>query len=229
MKTTSQIQQRLDYLRGELRAERISLGEIAELQDLAPFISREDVELLEAAGVPEFPEPPARAAAATNEKSMNASFNPYYKQKFTTHHRKEHGTCAHYIVLDLDDLHLGNASCQHRVFHEPVVLRLYWSKVTAYACLWVRGETALDAQGSTVRLMPGSSAGDGCGSASGSGRAAGYGYHKASAAAGEAIRNAGFTLSEAINGRGESAIVDALLAIAQCIGVRKPALIQAHN
>jgi len=219
MKTTSQIQQRLDYLRGELRAERISLGEIAELQDLAPFISREDVELLEAAGVPEFPEPPARAAAATNEKSMNASFNPHHPQKFTTHHRKEHGTCAHYIVLDLDDLHLGNASNQHRVYREPVVLRLYWSKVTAYACLWVSSKAALD----------GTSAGDGCGSASGSGRAAGYGYHKASAAAGEAIRNAGFTLSEAINGRGEGAIVDALLAIAQCIGVRKPALIQAHN
>ena len=89
--------------------------------------------------------------------------------------------------------------------------------------------TALDAQGSTVRLMPGSSAGDGCGSASGSGRAAGYGYHKASAAAGEAIRNAGFTLDADIDGRGEGAIVDALLAIAQCIGVRKPALIQAGN
>ena len=76
MKTTSQIQQRLDYLRGELRAERISLGEIAELQDLAPFISREDVELLEAAGVPEFPEPPARAAAATNEMSMKHQHKP---------------------------------------------------------------------------------------------------------------------------------------------------------
>jgi hypothetical protein len=47
------IRERLEYLRGELRAERISWGELAELQELAEFIERGDVELLEAAGVPE--------------------------------------------------------------------------------------------------------------------------------------------------------------------------------
>jgi hypothetical protein len=50
------IKDRLEYLRGELRAERISYGEIAELQSLAEHIEPGDVELLEAAGVPEFPE-----------------------------------------------------------------------------------------------------------------------------------------------------------------------------
>lgn len=44
---------RLEYLRGELRAERISWGELAELQSLAEHIDPDDVELLEAAGVPE--------------------------------------------------------------------------------------------------------------------------------------------------------------------------------
>lgn len=44
---------RLEYLRGELRAERISYGELAELQSLASHIEPGDVELLEAAGVPE--------------------------------------------------------------------------------------------------------------------------------------------------------------------------------
>lgn len=44
---------RLEYLRGELRAERISYGELAELQELAGHIAPGDVELLEAAGVPE--------------------------------------------------------------------------------------------------------------------------------------------------------------------------------
>lgn len=44
---------RLEYLRGELRGERISYGELAELQSLAPYIEAGDVELLEAAGVPE--------------------------------------------------------------------------------------------------------------------------------------------------------------------------------
>lgn len=48
-----QIKQRLEYLRGELRAERISYGELHELQSLAPHIEPGDVELLEAAGVPE--------------------------------------------------------------------------------------------------------------------------------------------------------------------------------
>lgn len=44
---------RLEYLRGELRAERISTGEILELQSLIPYIAADDVELLEAAGVDE--------------------------------------------------------------------------------------------------------------------------------------------------------------------------------
>lgn len=50
------VKARLEYLRGELRAERISYGELAELQGLAEHIDPGDVELLEWAGVPEFPE-----------------------------------------------------------------------------------------------------------------------------------------------------------------------------
>ena len=48
-----QIKNRLEYLRNELRAERISYGELFELQSLAKYILPEDTELLEAAGVPE--------------------------------------------------------------------------------------------------------------------------------------------------------------------------------
>ena len=48
-----QIKEKLEYLRGELRAETISYGEIAELQTLAEHIEKGDTELLEAAGVPE--------------------------------------------------------------------------------------------------------------------------------------------------------------------------------
>lgn len=47
-----QVPLRLEYLRGCVRAERMSWGELHELQSLAPFIDRSDVELLEAAGVP---------------------------------------------------------------------------------------------------------------------------------------------------------------------------------
>ena len=49
--------ERLEYLRGELRAERISYGELHELQSLVSHIAPGDVELLEAAGVPEFEDP----------------------------------------------------------------------------------------------------------------------------------------------------------------------------
>lgn len=47
------IKKRLEYLRQELRLQRISYDELAELQSLAKYIEPEDIELLEAAGVPE--------------------------------------------------------------------------------------------------------------------------------------------------------------------------------
>lgn len=53
MSTSKQIKKRLEYLRGELRAERISYGELFELQSYAKHIDSGDVELLEAAGVEE--------------------------------------------------------------------------------------------------------------------------------------------------------------------------------
>ena len=52
----NEIKERLEYLRGELRAERMSYGELVELQSLKEHIEPGDVELLEAAGVPEFEE-----------------------------------------------------------------------------------------------------------------------------------------------------------------------------
>ena len=53
MEKSTEIQKRLEYLRGEIRAERISYGEIAELQSLKKYIEAGDVELLEWAGVKE--------------------------------------------------------------------------------------------------------------------------------------------------------------------------------
>jgi hypothetical protein len=45
---------RLEELRKELRAERISYAELSELQSLSKYIDKNDVELLEAAGVSEY-------------------------------------------------------------------------------------------------------------------------------------------------------------------------------
>ncbi len=48
------VQERLEYLRQEIREERISWYELYELQSLADYVKPGDVELLEWAGVPEF-------------------------------------------------------------------------------------------------------------------------------------------------------------------------------
>jgi len=53
MDKLKEIKKRLAYLRQEIKAERISYGEIAELQSLAKHIDRGDTLLLEWAGVPE--------------------------------------------------------------------------------------------------------------------------------------------------------------------------------
>ncbi len=53
MTSSTDIRARLEELRAALQAENISYGELAELQGLAEHIEPGDVELLEAAGVPE--------------------------------------------------------------------------------------------------------------------------------------------------------------------------------
>lgn len=50
------MKKRLEELRQTLRDENMSYGELIELQSLIEFIEPGDVELLEAAGVPEFNE-----------------------------------------------------------------------------------------------------------------------------------------------------------------------------
>ena len=56
---------------------------------------------------------------------------------------------------------------------------------------------------------------------SGTGKAGGYGYHKPSAAIGDAIASAGIELSKDVHGVGNGAIHDALGAIAETMGYNK--------
>jgi hypothetical protein len=65
------IQERLEYLRGEIMAERISAGEIVELQSLAEHIDDGDTLLLEWAGVPEEPH-----SAGRNMNNVNREASP---------------------------------------------------------------------------------------------------------------------------------------------------------
>lgn len=58
------IQERLEYLRGEIRTECISYGELSELMALSEHIEPGDVELLQWAGVPEFPDEEASSGEA---------------------------------------------------------------------------------------------------------------------------------------------------------------------
>lgn len=48
------MKQRLEEIREEIRSERVSIGELIELRSLIEYIEKDDVELLEWAGVPEF-------------------------------------------------------------------------------------------------------------------------------------------------------------------------------
>lgn len=48
------MKQRLEEIREEIRNESVSIGELIELRSLIEFIDKDDVELLEWAGVPEF-------------------------------------------------------------------------------------------------------------------------------------------------------------------------------
>jgi hypothetical protein len=47
------MKERLEEIREEIRSERVSIGELIELRSLVEFIDKDDVELLEWAGVPE--------------------------------------------------------------------------------------------------------------------------------------------------------------------------------
>ena len=123
------------------------------------------------------------------------------KTKFTTSHRKEKGGFhAEYSALVQSPYYPAELQA-------VVTLRLYWPAPTCYACLWINAEPV---------------------HASGSGQAGGAGYCKASAAAGEAIRNAGFDLSEDIHGRGTSLIGEAVLALAAAVGHPEAKLHVAH-
>ena len=62
-------------------------------------------------------------------------------------------------------------------------------------------------------------------STSGRGVATGYGYHKCSQALEEALENAGVQLPFEIGGRGDTAMVDAFIAIAKKLGFNDPLVV----
>lgn len=115
--------------------------------------------------------------------------------------RKENAFSKQYALYALD---MADSNGTPR---ELVCLRIYSTDSRAYACLWIHGR---DIYGN------------------GGGRAGGYGYHRASAAAQEAIMDAGIKLSESIDGRGDEAIREAIKAIAEAAGSKQYFIGEAH-
>lgn len=99
-------------------------------------------------------------------------------------HRKENNFQEEYNIV----------SFEGGEFKQPVTLRIYGTAAKNYACVWCNDE----------RLNY----------STGSGSAGGYGYHRPSAAADEALRKAGFSF-DPIDGRGTSAIFTILQSIAK--------------
>ena len=86
-------------------------------------------------------------------------------------------------------------------FAEPVDIRFYMGRSSSasrvYCSVWLRGHGT---------------------EASGRGMAGGGGYHKPSAAFSAALDSAGVTLDAAIDGRGETAVIEAAAALARALG-----------
>lgn len=125
--------------------------------------------------------------------------------KFSTSHRKD-GKCwfSSMQVISL----AATPNPDGTVDAAATLHLLYGTGARHTACLWV------------------SHAGD---YRRGSGSAGGCGYHRKSAAAAEAFRNAGVELSQDIDGRGEEAMREAMMALAAALGVERPALVESYS
>lgn len=128
----------------------------------------------------------------------NKIVNAFPAENLKCSYRKENGFAGGYKVIALDD---------KGQFVEVVDCRFYQPRERVYCCLWVHGGKVWAA---------GSDYADGCG------------YHKASAAADGAIKNAGYILEKSIDGVGDAAIESALTAIAKYHGFNGSYCVRFH-
>ena len=117
---------------------------------------------------------------------MKATFAPDTRKPFNVNCRKDKYFKNQFSAIVYD--------VEEDKMRECVIVRIYESDACAYSCVWVYDKDHYR---------------------HGTGRAGGGNYHRGSAAAGEAIYNAGIDLDEPINGRGDHAIEEAVEAIAR--------------
>jgi hypothetical protein len=134
---------------------------------------------------------------------MKAKILPNHVSRYNPNHRKD-DVKVHFSQLSV--ISLSAKPWSEGRMPEEITLRLYGTGTKNYAAIWIAGE----------------------GDHRGTGQAGGYGYHRPSVAASEAIRNAGIELDEDISGVGDAAIRTALMAIAKALKIKRPALIEAH-
>jgi len=113
-------------------------------------------------------------------------------------HRKENNFNGEYQVMALNE---DGTICR------KISCRLYSTKAMNYCCVWI------SCNGDIV---------------SGSGSAGGYGYNRMSAAVSDALKACGFKFDKEIAGVGESAVNEALIAIATDLQYVNPIVIQSH-
>ena len=102
-----------------------------------------------------------------------------------------------YFVLSAEEPPVDTGDRLPKYARPVVECRIYWTKSRNYCAVWVNGKG---------RHL------------GGGGYAGGYGYDRPSAAVQIALENAGISLSEQIAGVGDSAVEQALLAVAVALG-----------
>lgn len=113
-------------------------------------------------------------------------------------YRKESGFMGSYILLAPPD-----SDSYAPLAKNAVEIRIYGTQARNYAAAWIHAKGVY---------------------ACGGGAAGGYGYHRPSAAAANALEDAGVELEEPIGGGGESAIEGALYAIGVALGYPRESL-----
>lgn len=127
-----------------------------------------------------------------------ADFVPRESTKAIASYRRESSFHRELALIDLDK---GGSVLE---------ARFYGAASTCYCVVWVHAWRY------------------GLASARGCGKAAGYGYHKPSAALDAALSDAGFTFTDSIHGVGDSAMESALKAIAERFGATRYMIHSAH-
>lgn len=118
--------------------------------------------------------------------------------------RKENNFCMAYQVIAPP----VKGDTFNPVARVIIECRFYCTNAASRCCIWIHSTDAAWRSGGAM--------------------AGGYGYHRPSAALESALEKAGVKLSQPIRGRGESAMVATLLAIARTMGVRKAQVIKSH-